>query len=177
MFPPQPGPDDGLRSTHTLVLLSTKDNLPTHDPTYYPPSPPHTHTQANTLFQALHSLLGFSPSRFPLSIPLYLLDTLPHQLFSGPDEMTPEGNLILIVCVHLRFCVCVVVCTDTENAYVSVSLISYFASWPRLSLPLLLLHSGFCLSPHNTSELQNSRKITHFIHESFISFKQTLVVT
>lgn len=86
----------------------------------------------------LHSLLGFSllsfSFSFSLSIPLHLLDTLPHQLFSGPDEMTPEGNLILIVCA-CPFCVCGLACMDTENAYVLVSLVSYFASSAHSLLP------------------------------------------
>ncbi len=81
--------------THALVLLSLKDNwscLLLND-------------------TPLLSPLSFSFS-YSLSISPHLLNTLPHQLFSSRTEMTPQGNLVLILRVRVW------VYTHTRNAYV-----------------------------------------------------------
>lgn len=46
----------------------------------------------------LPTFIPLSPSHF-LSPSLFLWDGLPHQLFSDHTEMTPQGNVILVLCV------------------------------------------------------------------------------
>lgn len=82
--------------TRVLVLLSLKDNRSCLLLKDYSSTP---------LF-----LSTFSPSHF-LSPSLNLLESLPHQLFSSHTEMTPQGNVISVLCVVVRAhtkCLCVV---------------------------------------------------------------------
>lgn len=49
----------------------------------------------------LPTFIPLSPSHF-LSPSLFFWDGLPHQLFSDHTEMTPQGNVILVLCVFGR---------------------------------------------------------------------------